>query len=88
MTLVTRVTNPQQVLPNISQLRKVVLPTSDDHLRHLDAMVQNRNAEPNSNPSPNPNLNPNHNPNANLDPNLNPNPHHGATSLPFSDITL
>ena len=76
---VTRVTNSQQVLPNISQLRNAVLPTSDDHLRHLDAIVQNRNVNPNPKPKPNPspNLspNPNHNPNpnANLDPNLNPN---------------
>ncbi len=78
----TRVTNSQhcQVLPNISQLRNAVLPTSDDHLRHLDAIVQNRNANPKLNPnlnpkpkpSPNlsPNLNHNPNPNANLDPNL------------------
>ena len=50
----TRVTNSQQVLPSISQLGNAVLPTSDDHLRHLDAMFQNRNANPN--------------PNANLDP--------------------
>ena len=77
--LFTRVTNSQQVLPNISQLRNAVLPTSDDHLRHLDAMVQNRNANRNANPKPNPN--------ANLDPNLNPNaqtPHLSATSHPFS----
>ncbi len=40
-------------------------PSADDHLRHLDAIVQNRNA------NPNPKLNPNHNPNPNLDPNLN-----------------
>ena len=40
-----------QVLPNISQLRNAVLPTSGDHLRHLDAIVQNRNA----NPKPDPN---------------------------------
>ena len=43
----TRVTNSQQVLPSISQLGNAVLPTSDDHLRHLDAIVQNRNANPN-----------------------------------------
>ena len=81
--LLTRVTNSQQVLQNISQLRNAVLPTSDDHLHHPDAIaiVQNRNANPNPSPTPNPkpnpshNLspNPNHNPNANLDPNLNPN---------------
>ena len=65
----THVTNSQQVLPNISQSKNAVLPTSDDHLRNLDAILQNCNAHPN------PNLNPNHNPNpnANLDPNLNPN---------------
>ncbi len=42
---------------------------SDDHLRHLDAIVQNRNANPNCHPKPNPSpnlsLNPDHNPNAN-----------------------
>ena len=50
---ITRVTNSQQVLPNISQLRNAVLPTSDDHLRHLDVIVQNRNTNPNPNPNHN-----------------------------------
>ncbi len=52
----------------ISQLRKAVAPSADEHLRHLDAIIQNRIGIPNINP------NPNHNPNlnANLDPNLNP----------------
>ena len=54
-------------------------PSADDHLRHLDAIVQNRNANPNPDLNANPNINLNHNPNpnhnananANLDPNLN-----------------
>ncbi len=54
----------------ISQLRKAVAPSADDHLRHLDAIIQNRIGIPNLNPNPNPNHNPNLN--ANLDPNLNP----------------
>ena len=64
-------------------MRNAVLRTSDDHLCHLDAIVQNRNANPNRNPNPNPKPNPspnlspnpdhNPNPNANLDPNLDPN---------------
>ena len=32
----TSVTNSQPVLPNVSQLRNAVLPTSDDHHRHLN----------------------------------------------------
>ncbi len=62
--VVTRVTNPQQVLPNISQLRKAVLPTSDDHASppsRCNGAKTVINAEPNS--SPNPNLNSNLNPN-------------------------
>ena len=55
--ITTRVTRSQQVLPNISQLRNAVLPTSDDHLHHLDAIVQNLNANPY--PNHNRNLGPN-----------------------------
>ncbi len=67
-------------------------PSADDHLRHLDVIVKNCNANPNSNPNLNPNPNPNHNPNpnANPDPNLN----HGAqgfsgfSSSPSSEVCL
>ncbi len=45
--------------------------TSDDHLRHLDAKVQNRNANPNPNPKPKAKPNPNHNPDPNPNPNAN-----------------
>ena len=47
-----------------------VAPSADDHLRHLDAIVQNRNANPNPNLNSNPNPTHNPNPNANLDPYL------------------
>ncbi len=56
----------------ISQLRKAAGPSADDHLRHLDAIVQNCNGIPNPNLNPNHNPNHNPNPNAHLDPNLNP----------------
>ncbi len=45
-----------------------VAPSADDHLRHLGAPVQNRNANPSPHPSPNPSLNPN--PSADLGPSL------------------
>ncbi len=45
-----------------------VAPSADHRLRHLNAIVQNRNPDPNPNLNHNPTHNPN--PNANFDPNL------------------
>ena len=59
-----------------------VAPCADGHLRHLDAIIQNRKANPNSNLD-------NPNPNPSLDFNLNPDAQsfrRGAASLPFTAI--
>ncbi len=57
----------------------------DDHLHHLDAIIQNRNGIPNPNLNPNPNPNHNPNPNANLNPNLDPD---AQSPLQFQTSTI